>query len=1380
MVGAFGADGHSSGVDHPKRQIGPTSKSTGNRRRNRGRSAPGKVPLTTRTGHKTHRSRETAPAQPSASDLDCDPRIDDSSDSRDVSEQPLDEFGGLFEKRSQDTGKATLPGVARSHMETVASNRERSRSPSDREPVSTDDAAWADQPAETAEISSTEDTPETILDSLASAPVSRATSVMKRAAAVSTAALQAQRDEAERALPVQTRPLGATAGTQAPIDDRRPRQPATDQPGESLDAGPRSGKKNGANRRHIDDSNGESNGHTTDDQVTIPPVPSRPPLDGRDENANDINVETEPAQRLAAARNAQSALAGVSTPVGQLATADIEVPVVDSSGDADPGQLQSNHDRCNRQMRQAAAQAHVASRQSSGDVAIAAPPAGEARRTKPTLSQPRRPGGNLEPDTSTSSELPVEAMSSIDVETTPVLHPRIDAERQTYLRGKAQYDADSQASRQRARQGLADLEQSTEATQRNARKGAQSEVLAAREDWQLGIEHIQNNFHTRAIAAKVQNERQIAVEQFEGNRRAAQHIADAENKAEREKLSAQSEVARKKKAAKKKSKGFWGWARSKAKALVNGLRKAVDAIYDRVRKAIAVLFEAARELARAAVEAARMAIVALIKAHGAVLRSLTTVALAAFPALRDKIRKRIDRAVRRASDLVDRAANALKTGIATIIDTLASTIDQLLCLVQDLYNASLTVIGMIISGELQDAIRRMGHLIDAAKTAPDQFEVAAYEELMGGNLDQPLSSAELAAAGHAPVAPAEGSAMESRVDEIAMSDPEGESPSPPWTTDNVGVDHVVADVRLSPELSAELLQRTGGDGEIEFGAAGQTDGRSLDAILGTRQGHRAATATSGPALASAHVTESDGLTPRERAEVKWTLMKQGLARWWSENWPLVLSGGVLGAAGFIVANVLTGGAILAALPVIMTAVGAVFSGVMIAQLAGHLRDYLQKGWNGDIHSAGKSLAKGLAVGAIELISLVTFKAGGLALKGARAAARGVAKGARSVTRSAASVARRGAGYAVKGSKVILRGAGDAIDSSVRTLRELGTRLVGRTRFKGFRIRVANRRLRLEGRINPWILLAQGSTVEFAADELPALARQGDELVTSRGRGQILSMTDELDEVTIPLIDRRPPRSKFDERIGKLERRIEMLEDRLARSTDRNESRQLFDEIHELRKRTERRRIDRTYRRGGKERVRGSEDIPRNPSEASLNQPEYDELVDRWQTHHKAAADRRYSGMRQNPQGTDAGDWERYQHYMAESPQSANAMTWTEWKQLSARRSPDLHAGRSDPRFGSADRPSYGHAANEHGATREPQELIDRVRTTQNPQGHFADDRFIVEAELKAPMTPGEHVVNMGESVGCVYLPNGKVLENVQMVKVIRKADGTVKTAYPFA
>ena len=465
-----------------------------------------------------------------------------------------------------------------------------------------------------------------------------------------------------------------------------------------------------------------------------------------------------------------------------------------------------------------------------------------------------------------------------------------------------------------------------------------------------------------------------------------------------------------------------------------------------------------------------------------------SIALAAFPEIRDRILKRIDQAVNAATDLVNKAAEMLKKGVSAILDFLASTIDKVLGLIQDLYNAVFTIIGMIISGELKEILERLGKLIDAAKTAPGQFETAAYEELLGGNLDQPLSPAELMTAGRTPPASAAAPDVAGGMQtEEGDADGDAPLPGPPWTEDNVGVDAVATGEELSPELSEELLQMTGGgDGEVSFGAS-EDGSRSLKSIWGidgqgqtSAPGAQATQGAQGQTGASEHATYTDGLTPRERAGVKWTAMKQGLASWWSQNWPYVLAGGVLAVAGFIVANILTGGAILAALPAIMTAVGYIFAGLMVVQLAGHLRDFLQKGWNGDIQGGGKSLAKGLAAGAIELITLLTFKVGSVALKGAKAAAKGVAKGAQAVARGTANVARgamriarRGAQYVLKGGKVLLRGAGQGISRGVKRLRELGARLLQRTRFKGFRIRIQARRFRLDGKINPWVLLATG-------------------------------------------------------------------------------------------------------------------------------------------------------------------------------------------------------------------------------------------------------------------------------------------------------------------
>ena len=524
--------------------------------------------------------------------------------------------------------------------------------------------------------------------------------------------------------------------------------------------------------------------------------------------------------------------------------------------------------------------------------------------------------------------------------------------------------------------------------------------------------------------------------------------------------------------------------KSAATALIDGLKKAVNFIYDNLRKAVKFIFEQAKKLVVAAIELARKAIVGLIKGLGTILKGLVSVVFAAFPNIAKKINSKIDKAINAAVKAVNAAANLLKKGVSAVLDFLANTLDSLLGLVQSLYNGIFTVIGMIVRGEFKELMEHIGNLIKAAKAAPGQFQTAALEELLGGNLDEPLSPAELAQAGRTRSGAAgEGTQQMREADSI---------PSPPWSEANVGVDGVENNMELSPELSAELMEQTKGEGEVEIGASNDAT-RTMDSVMsevtGQKEGEEKEQAKN----------PDDGLSPKQRAEIRWQLMKTGISQWWSKNWPLVIGGATVAIGGFIALNVVTGGAITAALPAIMSVVGPLFAGVTIAQLGGHVRDYLAKGWDGDIQGGGKSLAKGLAAGAIELVSYLTFKAGGAALKGAKALAKGGVK----LAKGAVNLIAKGAKFIIEKGKVLFKGiAGSGIGKGFQHFRQLGEALLERMRFKKFRIRMANRMFRLEGYINPWILLAEGridvvekgtkDAIEVSEDQLKILNNLSDD------------------------------------------------------------------------------------------------------------------------------------------------------------------------------------------------------------------------------------------------------------------------------------------------
>jgi hypothetical protein len=177
---------------------------------------------------------------------------------------------------------------------------------------------------------------------------------------------------------------------------------------------------------------------------------------------------------------------------------------------------------------------------------------------------------------------------------------------------------------------------------------------------------------------------------------------------------------------------------------------------------------------------------------------------------------------------------------------------------------------------------------------------------------------------------------------------------------------------------------------------------------------------------------------------------------------------------------------------------------------------------------------------IGLIMLLTFKVGSAALKGARAAARGVARGAQAAARGAVGAARRAGQFLIKGGKVLLRGAGDAIQRGVKSLRGLGERLLARTRFRGFRIRVAGGRWVLEGRINPWIVLATG-TIQVLARSASEIDDLVDQLRAS-GRLQVGRIAGSQNTTVDDILDGIARRAKLGEHgaqgeLAALERRV---------------------------------------------------------------------------------------------------------------------------------------------------------------------------------------------------------------------------------------------------
>jgi A nuclease family of the HNH/ENDO VII superfamily with conserved AHH len=204
----------------------------------------------------------------------------------------------------------------------------------------------------------------------------------------------------------------------------------------------------------------------------------------------------------------------------------------------------------------------------------------------------------------------------------------------------------------------------------------------------------------------------------------------------------------------------------------------------------------------------------------------------------------------------------------------------------------------------------------------------------------------------------------------------------------------------------------------------------------------------------------------------------------------------------IALNIFTGGAITAALPVIMQILTAVFLAQTIAQVGGYVSSFVSQSWAGNTAGGTKSMNNAIGVGVVELASYLTMKAGSVLAKGGKVAV----NAAKSTFKAGVNLAKRGAQIVIKGAKWILekgklifKGLDNAAGRAAKTLRGLGDDILQRVGFKGVKIKVHGRRFEIWGQINPWVLLATGD-LKFVDD---VVGEVGDKVKVGRQEGIVV-------------------------------------------------------------------------------------------------------------------------------------------------------------------------------------------------------------------------------------------------------------------------------------
>ncbi|WP_414552398.1 eCIS core domain-containing protein [Anabaena sp. CCY 0017] len=857
-----------------------------------------------------------------------------------------------------------------------------------------------------------------IIEQLKNTPPTEAVATYEQAQIASAQALENQTQQVQSTLPEIPAPTGLS-----PQESAEPTTAPQSETPQPISAEPLSGE-NAAEKLHEE--------ATTEPQSLSAEAPASPP------------PQTPPEGE------------GSEQNISQVKTSAGKRPTVELSGETDPSQMDQTQAESKYQVQEVKTQASQGIKHNFGENNIFPQASQQILKANKQFSSAKLSSEKL----GKAPSVPPEVVGGLNQGLTPFYQEKIAPEQEKYKIGKNKFDVDSGNTRSDADQQIATLNEEAKQKQLAEQRQAKQEVGQARLNWQTELDNVDKDYQEKAGNATKEQQQKINEEKAKAEAEADQHLIEAEQEAEAEKQKAEAEKQKAEEEA-NKPKSFWEKVGDFFSSIWEGIKKAFEAIFNALREVVKAIFEAVKTLVNAVIDLARQVITGLIKALGEIIKAIVQVALAAFPEISKKFTDMIDQTVNKAVEAVNAAADFLKNTISTVLDFLAKTLDTLLGLVQDLVKGIFTVIGMIITGQIGELIERFGNLIEGAKAMPDQFETAGLEELMGGDvdLDKPLAPEEIAQAQQAGVSipgrEGEGTAQAGEVSEM---------PQAPWNEDNVGVDSVENNMELSPEISDELMQKTNGEGEVLL-AESNEESRSMDAIMSE--------ATSGKQAGGEKQEQQipdDGLTPKQRASIKWDLMKEGIKQWFSDNWPKLLAGLIAATVVIIAAIVASGGAVLAALPMIMQVLGIVFAADAIAKIGGYLRDYLSKSWEGDIQGGGKSLAKALAAGAIELAMLLTFGAGKAATKGVKAVAKGTAKVVRKVSRAVI----KGVKYVIKKGKVFFKGiAGTGVGKQFKRLGELGQGLLNKMRFKGFRIRVKNRRFRLEGLVNPWVLIAEG-------------------------------------------------------------------------------------------------------------------------------------------------------------------------------------------------------------------------------------------------------------------------------------------------------------------
>lgn len=209
-------------------------------------------------------------------------------------------------------------------------------------------------------------------------------------------------------------------------------------------------------------------------------------------------------------------------------------------------------------------------------------------------------------------------------------------------------------------------------------------ISGYREEHQQESEEIISEYETEVDEQRQEHDSDFE-EEFETTMDSAESFFDeAEGEVtERERLAAERVAQRRREAEEAENERTWlDDAVDAVTDFFNDLIDAVTQIIDDLRTAVKELFDAVKARVVALIDAARDVLVGMIRAFGNILIQISNLALARFPALRDRVNGLINDSMDWAEQRVNEIAEGLKIVVVAALDFIANAIDTLLVVFQ--------------------------------------------------------------------------------------------------------------------------------------------------------------------------------------------------------------------------------------------------------------------------------------------------------------------------------------------------------------------------------------------------------------------------------------------------------------------------------------------------------------------------------------------------------------------------------------------------------------------------------------------------------------------------------------------------------------------------